>query len=106
MNYKITNETPYMDPNSYGTGSIVTPREGYNLRTRGDHNHLVRHDYRCPVHGVFEKLVTSGDVPDVVPCLERVDRDWSTGGFITCDLGARWQYPTVNQGISAGSVKS
>jgi hypothetical protein len=102
--FMITEETPYVDPHSRGTGSIVTERKGYVLRTRGEHNRLVRHDYRCPVHGVFEEMVPSGDVPDAMPCFVTVVTDEHGAG--QCHQRSPWQYPTVAQGISAGSVKT
>lgn len=106
--YVITEETPYADPHSRGTGSIVTERRGYILRTRGEHNRMVRHDYRCPVHGVFEAMVQSGDVPDEMPCGHRIYS--ATPGWehvwTECDRESPWQYPTVAQGLSAGSVKT
>lgn len=111
MNYRITDEVPYADPHSRGTGSVVTQRKGYVLRTRGDHNHMVRHDYRCPVHGVFEAMVPSGDVPEAIRCNST---DWSMmGGWVReamhgkpCDELAYYQAPMVGQGWAAGTVKS
>lgn len=41
---------------------------GLVTRDRGDVGRLVRHDYRCPVHGVFEARVSSESVPDEMPC--------------------------------------
>lgn len=95
MSFRIVEETPFPDLHSRGTGSIVTERNGYILRTRGEHNRLVRHDYRCPVHGVFEATTPSGEVPDVMLC-----------PFDSCTKMSPWQYPSVAQGISAGKVKS
>lgn len=108
MAYRITDETPYTDPNSRGTGSIVTERKGYILRTRGEHNRMVRHDYVCPVHGVHEHMVSSGDVPNEMPCCfvvtsEPCGSDWR---HVICGESSPWRHPTVNQGLSAGSVKS
>jgi len=72
-------------------------------RTRGEHNRLVRHDYRCPVHGVFEAMVKSGYVPDNIPC-QYVDIHEEP--LIKCGVPSPWQYPIVGQGISAGIVKT
>lgn len=120
MNYRITDEVPYSDPHSRGTGSIVTQRKGYVLRTRGDHNHMVRHDYRCPVHGVFEAMVPSGDVPSEMPCPE-IDHTYcwrdNDGAIVIscdtypappvrCDGPSTYQAPMVGQGWAAGTVKS
>ena len=118
VNYKVTDEVPYSDPHSRGTGSIVTQRKGYILRTRGEHNRLVRHDYRCPVHGVFEAMVPSGEVPAEMSCQKRseprmFDLFGATGQEIerikelyVCGKPSPWQTPTVAQGWAAGSVKT
>jgi hypothetical protein len=104
--FVITDETPYADPHSRGTGSIVTERKGYVLRTRGEHNRLVRHDYRCPVHGIIERDVNSGDVPDYMQCPVTVGIYNDPSNAHQCTEMMPWQYPTVAQGLSAGSVKS
>ncbi len=103
MSFRITEETPYTDPHSRGTGSIVHERNGYILRTRGEHNRMVRHDYRCPVHGLFEAMVPSGDVPDIVPC--NVPLALYMSG-VQCGMSASWQSPNVAQGWTAGTVKT
>ena len=104
MGLTITDETPFPDLHSRGTGSIVTERPGYILRTRGEHNRLVRHDYRCPVHGVFETIVPSGDVPDEVKCRHMVDGEYR--GSLDCGKHSPWQAPSVGQGWAAGTVKT
>lgn len=80
MKTKIEYEhTPYKGEPSRGTGSVVTPmREGWVMRTRGEHGRPVRHDFECPVHGVFEQEAPSDAVPDSVPC--PLD-SWSVVGF-------------------------
>lgn len=106
--YVITDEVPYQDPHSRGTGSIVTERKGYILRTRGEHNRLVRHDYRCPEHGLFEALVPSDAVPDAMPCISMDHRFINAidhGPWSYCNLPSPYQPPTVAQGLAAGKVK-
>jgi hypothetical protein len=105
MAFKITEETSYTDPHSRGTGSIVTERKGYILRTRGEHNRLVRHDYRCPIHGVFEVMVRSGDVPESMPCPAEILTRVFTCTWICC-MNSEYVTPTVAQGWSAGKVKT
>lgn len=100
MSFRITEETPYTDPHSRGTGSIVHERKGYILRTRGDHGHPVPHDYLCESHGVFEAKVPSGEVPHEIPC-----RHPSTV-YMGCSKMATYQAPIVAQGWAAGTVKT
>lgn len=50
---------------------------GFRVRLRGDHEGLIKHAYRCPVHGEVEVHVPRGDVPDEVPC--PLD-SWSVAG--------------------------
>lgn len=108
MGYRITDETPYQDPHSRGTGSIVTQRKGYILRTRGEHNRLVRHDFDCPLHGVFEARVPSGDVPTEMPCsvmLWCVVNGEVTDRQVSCGEPSPYRVPVVGQGLASGSVK-
>lgn len=47
---------------------IVEERKGYTVRTSGDVDKLVPHEYECPVHGRFAVELPASDVPDELPC--------------------------------------
>lgn len=61
----VTTSTPL---DTRGPKRLWGEPAGLVQRDRGDVGRLVRHDYRCPVHGVFELEVSSQDVPDEVAC--------------------------------------
>jgi hypothetical protein len=99
--------SPYRREPSYGTGSVVVERKGYNVRTRGDTSGTIEHEYECPVHGRFKAMVPRVDVPDARQCptasghtLSR-DGEWSS---TFCTSVARWVPPLVGVGRSSGEV--
>lgn len=52
------------------SGETTEERKGWTLRRRGDSEGQVLHSYRCPVHGVFDAMVSRAEVPDAVRCPE------------------------------------
>lgn len=59
---------------------VVEERKGYTVRTSGDVDKLVPHEYECPVHGRFVVEVKASDVPDRSQCTAELDPyvDWLT----------------------------
>jgi hypothetical protein len=47
---------------------VSTHPAGFRIRERGAIDGMVTHQYRCPLHGVFDRRVPRSDVPDEVAC--------------------------------------
>lgn len=93
---------------------------GFRIRERGALDGTVVHQYRCPVHGVFDAKVDRADVPEEVACpsvetwfREVGEHDPVIGGVPVvpmherrCGLTAPWAGSLCGQGWSSGECKS
>lgn len=90
---------------------IVEERKGYTVRTSGDVDKRVSHEYECPVHGRFTVEVVNHSVPATVEC-PAMTLVGVAAGFGTvparqqrCCLPAQWCGSSrVGIGISSGEV--
>jgi hypothetical protein len=87
-----------------GSSSVVPRGKTWGIRERGDTQKLVQHNYRCPVHGVFELRVSVADVPDEVFCPDGwTDPErWRSREF--CGRTAHWAGSSCAIGIESGMV--
>lgn len=82
-----------------GPGSErVEQRKGYTVRIRGAGG-LVKHEYRCSVHGVFDARVDARAVPDEMPC-PGLEMDG------VCGLTSPWAGSRCGIGWAAGECRS
>lgn len=107
-------------------------RKGYIVRTRGDTEGMIKHEYVCPLHGKFEAMVERAYVPDVISCpleswsindddveyptreaAEDHVRDVMKAGLdevmlvmSKCHADAPWAGAAMGIGVSAGEVSS
>lgn len=82
----------------------VEEKRGFVVRTRGDTEGRVMHQYRCPVHGLFDAMVPRFFVPDVIRCDHPVKRASFDDNF--CDRESHWAGSACGIGVSAGYVES
>lgn len=98
---------------------------GFRVRERGALDGAVVHQYRCPVHGVFDARVDRADVPEEVacpldspvepctfcgamegqPCAPGCQEACSVSSA-RCGLTAPWTGSLCGQGWSSGECKS
>jgi hypothetical protein len=90
---------------SRGTGSTVEQRTGYVVRTRGDTDGFIEHEYECPVHGRFRESVERSSVPDEAKCSSPIMGPLYFGQLY-CGQYSPWVPPLVGIGRAAGEVES
>jgi len=90
---------------------VTTHPAGFRVRERGAIDGWVTHQYRCPVHGVFERQVLRAEVPDEVACsAERYEHVPCSVNHIAkvlvlhCGLTAPWAGSQAGAGHSSGEV--
>lgn len=119
---KIITDTPkpplrLFVPGETSAPSTVTEHPaGFRVRTRGDTGGTVKHEYRCPVHGVFEAMVPRAEVPDAVVCQVRCPHFHADGYLVVegypstnaniCGRTSPWAGSSCSIGISSGMVRS
>ena len=95
---------------------VTTHPAGFRIRERGAIDGTVVHQYRCPVHGVFDMRVERSSVPDEVACaeLEPVEPGLEVASGIRmgsacsrrCGLTSDWAGSSCGQGHASGEVMS
>lgn len=84
---------------------VVEERKGYTVRTSGDVDKLVPHEYECPVHGRFTVEVKASDVPDEERCPVEAETPEACDCGCSCSLASPWCGSSqVGIGISSGEV--
>jgi hypothetical protein len=60
----------------------------FTIRTRGDVDGLIEHEYLCPVHGRFTRSVSRASAPDSVVCGRITGLPWLVAKV--CMLDSPW----------------
>lgn len=97
-----------------GPSSVMPMGKTWGMRVRGAGG-TVTHSYRCPVHGVFDAVVSRDAVPDEVACPNRRERVFDVAfgerierctGVTRCQYSSPWAGSSCGIGWAAGEVTS